>query len=380
MVKEKSGDEAEGDCPICLQALPVNCFRVGERYRHVCCGHMICASCHAQCDSHRASLSRTAETAPQYEVRFEAMQALLATLRCPMCRAPMPKTEKESFLLLRSRVLQHDHWGWAHLTIGQYYEHGTGCNMNTQQAVVHYYKAIERDDIPEAQYALGNMLLFGQGVAKSVSDAACCFKSAAARGYPRAQYMLGKILQKENSQSPEAVRLYRVAAEQGLDLAQCALAYCLEYGQGIRPSLEESSEWNKKAADQGNATAMGNYAVNLLNIATKKYGGLEELRAAVGYNVLPEALHWLRKALAEKDSSIDAEGRDRITKLVDYIEAGIAGHCGNCRQSGSVKLSKCAHCRAVYYCNRTCQRDHWGAGHRLDCCNKQGLKVARLGS
>ncbi len=49
----------------------------------------------------------------------------------------------------------------------------------------------------------------------------------------------------------EAVRWYRLAADQGNAGAQYNLGLCYENGWGVTQSLEEAARWYRKAAEQG---------------------------------------------------------------------------------------------------------------------------------
>ena len=53
----------------------------------------------------------------------------------------------------------------------------------------------------------------------------------------------------------EAVRLYRIAAEQGYADAQCYLGYCYVKGLGVEKDPKEAVKWYRKAAEQGHADA-----------------------------------------------------------------------------------------------------------------------------
>lgn len=53
----------------------------------------------------------------------------------------------------------------------------------------------------------------------------------------------------------KAVEWFRKAAEQGHTLAQCALGYCYESGEGVVKDLAEAVKWYRKAAEQGNDLA-----------------------------------------------------------------------------------------------------------------------------
>ena len=65
----------------------------------------------------------------------------------------------------------------------------------------------------------------------------------------------------------EAVKWYRLAAEQGYASAQCNLGYCYEYGNGVTKSKSEAIKWYKKSAKQGDETAIQ----NLKNLGINDY-------------------------------------------------------------------------------------------------------------
>ena len=81
----------------------------------------------------------------------------------------------------------------------------------------------------------------------------------------------------------EAVRLYRIAAEQGYADAQCNLGYCYERGLGVEKDPKEAVKWYRKAAEQGFARAQYNLGL------CYEYGtGVEKNPT--------EAVKWYRKA------------------------------------------------------------------------------------
>ena len=59
----------------------------------------------------------------------------------------------------------------------------------------------------------------------------------------------------------EAVRWYRLAAEQGEAMAQANLGFCYYDGRGVGKNYAEAVKWYSKAADQGNASAQTNLGV-----------------------------------------------------------------------------------------------------------------------
>lgn len=53
----------------------------------------------------------------------------------------------------------------------------------------------------------------------------------------------------------EAVKWFRLSAEQGYFLAQFFLGICYFYGSGVRKNKRKGVEWMRKAAEQGDPQA-----------------------------------------------------------------------------------------------------------------------------
>eukprot|EP00245_Coleochaete_scutata_P017141 TRINITY_DN8262_c0_g1_i10.p1 TRINITY_DN8262_c0_g1~~TRINITY_DN8262_c0_g1_i10.p1 ORF type:complete len:156 (-),score=32.91 TRINITY_DN8262_c0_g1_i10:203-670(-) len=51
----------------------------------------------------------------------------------------------------------------------------------------------------------------------------------------------------------EAVKWFRLLAEQGDALGQCNLGVCYEIGYGVAKDLKEAVKWYRRSAEQGNA-------------------------------------------------------------------------------------------------------------------------------
>jgi TPR repeat protein len=58
--------------------------------------------------------------------------------------------------------------------------------------------------------------------------------------------------------SPEAVKWFRKAAEQGLPLGECALGTCYADGDGVAQDIAEAVKWWRKATEKGDAEAQNN--------------------------------------------------------------------------------------------------------------------------
>lgn len=303
------------------------------------------------------------------EARLEESYSLLSSDKCPMCRTDLPKSEKDRFSLVEKNVQEHPDWIWPLYKIGKYYEIGCGCSKDLKKAFTYYKKGAECGDT-KSQHELGNCFNHAKGVSKAIPDAIHWYTQAAKQGFALSQYALGEIYY-DQKKFKEACRWYSLAAEQGLDMAQCSLAFCYENGDGVERSLEKSLYWNKKAAEQGNTTAMANYGGNLLTRAAMKSGGRVDL---VGKSAVPEALYWARKSMSL--------GYDDARSLVSQIEAAVLNTCANCevKVGANPKIfSRCSQCKAASYCSKECQVTHWKKGHKWDCVDKDGVKKVREG-
>jgi TPR repeat protein len=371
--RSQEGANEEDVCPICLDPLPAETWRGDERSRTMCCGNLICKQCASACQQHQVNTDRETIIRNAFaqgtldQGRISECFDLLVEQKCPMCRTNLPKTDEDAFRLVQKNVEEHPSWVWSCYKIGKYYETGHGCSKDVGKAFTYYQKAAERGHV-KAQHELGNCYESGRGVSKSRNEAIHWYTQAANTGFAMSQFTLGQIYYEQRN-FKEAVRLYTLGAEQGFDKAQCSLAFCYEHGEGVdAPSLDQSLHWNKKAAEGGNATAMANYAGNLLGTAAMRYMGRVDL---AGKSVVPEVLYWSRKAVAA--GYADAES------LMAQMEASISNVCASCEMKAATAASpetfqRCTQCKAAYYCGKDCQMAHWKKGHKWDCVNKDGVK------
>ena len=89
----------------------------------------------------------------------------------------------------------------------------------------------------------------------------------------------------------EAVKWYRLAAQQECAPAQCNLGLCYETGRGVRQDIREAVRWFCRAARAGDKTAQHNLGVY--------YASLEAAEAAAAAGEMPQA----QPARASADSS-----------------------------------------------------------------------------
>ena len=158
---------AEGEtevCGICLETLP---RWADEIIRFTCCGKGMHNACTEEL---RASAHRN---------------------KCPMCRAPAPRTEFEA----HRRALK---WaergkGWAINTIAQDYELGRGVQKSQKTARLWYGRAAEQGSA-QSQYNLAIMHYNGQGGPVSMEQARVWYGRAAEQGHAKSQENLSRML------------------------------------------------------------------------------------------------------------------------------------------------------------------------------------------
>ena len=176
----------------------------------------------------------------------------------------------------------------------------------------------------------------------------------------------------------EAVKWYRIAAEQGDAGGQNDLAYCYKQGYGVIQSYTEAVKWYHKAAEQGNAPAQ--YG---LGCCYEKGKGVSQ-----SYT---DAVNWFRKA-AEQDYAAAQNnlgfcyynGNGVIQSYTEAVkwyrkaaEQGVAGgqyNLGFCYENGKgVTKNKI---EAVRWYRKAAEQGHARAQNNLGDCYYKGNGVA----
>jgi TPR repeat protein len=149
----------------------------------------------------------------------------------------------------------------AEYRVGWHYEHpdaiwGEGFTESGSsphdyaQAAFWYRKAAEQGYAP-AQYDLGDLYLFGNGVPVDYEQGILWFGKAAEQGDSAAQFKLGEIYWK-GEYAPKnyalAASSYRKAAERGNPDGQAVLAELYEDGRGVPQNYSEAYFWMSLAA------------------------------------------------------------------------------------------------------------------------------------
>lgn len=143
-----------------------------------------------------------------------------------------------------------------------YYQEGHGYEKNPQKAAQWFRYAAEMG-FASAQRNLGDCYMNGYGVKENPEEALRWYLRACEEENAKAQYAVGKCytekyaslnISKQEAQA-KAFEYYKQAADQGLDIAQVALAEYYAQGIGCNQNMNEAMELYKKAASQGNKDA-----------------------------------------------------------------------------------------------------------------------------
>lgn len=113
--------------------------------------------------------------------------------------------------------------------------------------------------LADAQAALGQMLLDGDGLQQDQRAAIGWFHKAAQQGHTLAINMIGRCFDLGWGVAVDKVRAaqwFKLAADRGLDWGMYNYATLLALGQGVPEDKAAALEWLRKAAALGNAKAI----------------------------------------------------------------------------------------------------------------------------
>ncbi len=112
-----------------------------------------------------------------------------------------------------------------------------------------------------AEFMLGAMYQFGEGVLRDQVRAGMWYRKAADQGVAAAQYNLGVMYDTGQGVTQDhamALQFYRAAADQGMAGAQYNLALSYAQGLGVPQDYEAAAALYRQAAEQGFAAAQLN--------------------------------------------------------------------------------------------------------------------------
>ena len=143
----------------------------------------------------------------------------------------------------------------AQFKLGVMYRFGEGVPQDDREAAKWYRLAAEQG-YAVAQFSLGFLYAKGRGVPQDYREAAKWYRLAADQGDSVAQIMLDYLYDRDQGVPREAAWWFRhLAAEQGLASAQDHLGFRYAYGLGVPQDHPEAAKWFRLAAEQGDAMA-----------------------------------------------------------------------------------------------------------------------------
>lgn len=128
-------------------------------------------------------------------------------------------------------------------------------DYNTAAAI---YKNLAAQGNAKAQYNLGLMYSYGDGIREDRAEALKWYRASAEQGFVEAQYKLGTILLRREWGTPdyaESIKWYTRAADQGHERSQLDLGVAYLRGEIVDYDTGAAQKWFTKAAGQGNHEA-----------------------------------------------------------------------------------------------------------------------------
>lgn len=141
----------------------------------------------------------------------------------------------------------------AQFTLGDMLQYGEGVEQNYEEALFWFRKAADQDFL-HANNKIGLFYENGWGVPQDYPEAAHWFRRGAELGHSTAQFNIGMHYERIGDLD-EAIRWYRLAGELGNSTAQFKLGDMYQKGQGVKMDYSEAMKWLTLAAEQGEIDA-----------------------------------------------------------------------------------------------------------------------------
>ena len=172
----------------------------------------------------------------------------------------------------------------AQYELGRCHENGDGVAADREEALKWYRRSAQRGYAP-AQFILGYLHDGRHHLKYDHEQVVTWYGKAADQGYAKAQYNLGYYYGHGQDESGrlvsggptvwskigvpknpvEALKWYRMAAENGHAQAQFVMGKSYHSGEGVPKDLAEAVKWWRKAAEQGHAPSQFNLGVMLFH-------------------------------------------------------------------------------------------------------------------
>ena len=146
------------------------------------------------------------------------------------------------------------------------------------------FAPLAEQGVAAAQFKLGVMYRYGEGVPKEVQEAVKWYRKAAEQGHAAAQFNLGVMYRHGQGVSQdyqEALKWYCKAAEQGHAAAQNNLGVMYEVGQGVPQDFARAHMWYsigvKASSGDGQKVSMKNRNSVLSQMTAEQIGKAQEM-------------------------------------------------------------------------------------------------------
>jgi len=144
----------------------------------------------------------------------------------------------------------------------------------------------------DAQFRLGSMFYYGEGVPRDHSQAVHWYRLAAGQGNAQGQYSLSYCYFRGRGISrdvPQAVYWLQQAAQQGYTPAEAHLGFLYRRGEGVPQDDSEAFRWTRRAAEKD-------------DVASERYLGFAFTWGQGVARDDAEAVRWYGKAAAHGDT------------------------------------------------------------------------------
>ena len=202
------------ECPLCFLPMQLD---PTKRSFYSCCSSYICDGCDYSND-----MSNGGD-------------------RCPFCREPAPKDDKEHEKRIVKRVKANDPAAMCYLGTKRYHE------GDHDKAFEYWTKAAELEDM-DAHYLLSVVYYKGEGVAKDEEKEVYHWEKAAMGGHPIARHNLA-VTEERNDNIDRAVKHFIIAANLGYEKSMKELWRHYSDGNIAKGELETTLRTHKAAID-----------------------------------------------------------------------------------------------------------------------------------
>lgn len=331
-----------------------------------CCGHSLCPDCHDRFDKPpeesplRQLKELVKETDEDPSIKFESQLPRLAKitrdafLPCGVCGAPIV----DSNIALRARLRRLADAGHIEsmYSLACKYSNGLpGLPKDISMAVKWLRPAAEGGHKSACSF-LGTLYLRGRGVDQSFQEALQWFERAGDHAMALSSladmYAEGKGVPLNKAL---ALELYRKVAQQEYPSGLYSYALFLDKEGKPEEALVQMEKGARleKHLDRDDTVAKCQFqtAGYLLQLALASDLVVEFNKA------LPLVLFWARRAVKN--------GCEEAMPLLTTTEDIVNKRCQHCNRDNP--QMKCSKCRGASYCDKTCQKAAWKAGHRDVC-------------